>query len=317
MLLYYIMKKKEISKILVIGGPTGIGKSKVAFEAAIRLDGEIISADSMQFYRETCIGTDKVSPEMRSRVVHHLVDCISLAENFDVSSFVRKAVSIAGQILEGGRVPVVAGGSGLYLRSLLRGVFTMPPVDEEKKRKARKILAEKSTTDLYFGLNSADPEAASRIHKNDRKRISRALEVFMLTGKPISFWHTVRPEDSILKAGIPVYFILTRKREVMYNKIDLRVEEMFRSGWIDEVRRLKEEGLEKALLHKAPIGYPEILDFLAGKCGLEELKETVKRKTRVYARKQLTWFRKEEGTWIEIEDEVKTAEKISRLFLEA
>ena len=316
MLFYYNMKGDKISKkILVIGGPTGIGKSRISFEVALRVNGEIISADSMQFYREIDIGTDKVSAEMREKVPHYLIDCLSLRDSFDVHTFLRKTIHIVNKILLSGRVPIIVGGSGLYLRSLMNGIFPIPKEKMEKQNGIRKLLSKKNLSVLYSELKSVDIEAASRIHKNDRKRITRALEVYLLTGKTISYWHRQNPKKTLADVGDPLYFILTRNREVMYNRIDERVDAMFESGWIQEVKNLEEKGFRDILLYKSPIGYVEILDFLDGKYTMDELKSIIKKRTRTLARKQLTWFKKEKGIWLDIEeDENKAVEIIIEKF---
>jgi len=316
MLFYYNMEEHKVSsKILLIGGPTGVGKSHIALDVALRINGEIISADSMQFYREINIGTDKVPVHMREKVAHHLIDHISLKDSFDVHSFVNEALLHVRKILQAGKVPLIVGGSGLYLRSLMKGIFPMPEVEAGKQAEVRRYLGEQGLCGLYSLLKKTDPEAAGRIHEKDRKRITRALEVYILTGKNISFWQRQKSENPLAKTGKPVYFILTRNKEVMYNRINRRVDYMFDSGWIDEVEKLKEEGYADMLVYKAPIGYAEILDFLAGRYNLEELKEIVKKKTRRFAKKQLTWFRKEDGKWIEIENEQETADMIMREFM--
>lgn len=317
MLLYYSMENKSKTagkKILVIGGPTGVGKSKIAFEAAKKLGGEIISADSMQFYREIEIGTDKAPLWMRKEIPHHLIDELSIKEDFNVYSFIEAAILHVNRLLSLNKVPVITGGSGLYLKGLIKGLFHLPEKDKEKRRDIRKSFAQKEAAELYLQLESIDPEAAENIHPNDRKRIERAMEVYLLTGRAISFWHKQKSEMSLEKIGLPVYFILTRNKEVMYNRINCRVDRMFEEGWIEEVKKLKECGLEKYLRYKAPIGYIDILDFLQGRCGEDELKAAVKKKTRTFARKQLAWFRREQGIWIEADDENKAVAAVTEGF---
>ncbi len=288
-------------RVIVIGGPTGVGKSSVAFRVAEEIGGEIISADSMQFYREINIGTGKVPPWMREKIPHHLMDFLSLRDSFDVYEYVEMVSGKVDDILKREKVPLIVGGSGLYLRILMRGIFTIPDADREKQKKLREILERKTTEALYMELEKADPAMLETIHKNDRKRIRRALEVYHLTGKPMSSWQKQETEGAFGRETDTRYFILTRNREEMYNRIDQRVDRMFEDGWIEEVKRLKEGGYAGYLKEKAPIGYAEIMEHLNGSLGVGELKDRIKRKTRNFARRQLTWFRRENGVWIELE----------------
>lgn len=293
------------NKLLVIGGPTGIGKSIVAYNIALKIKGEIVSADSMQFYKEINIGTDKIPLWMREKVPHHLIDFLSLRDEFDVYQFIKLSTKTIKEILNRGNLPIVVGGSGLYLRSLLKGIFDFPEEVKPKLKEIRNILEKESTDTLYTNLQKFDPVVAKTLHPNDRKRIRRALEVYLLTGKSITLW---QKEISSPVADMDVtYYILTRTKNEMYNRIEQRVEQMFKNGWIEEVRNLKEQGYEQYLRLKAPIGYKEILDYLDGKYTLEELKTEIKKKTKNLAKRQLTWFKKEEGIWITLKDEGENA----------
>lgn len=317
MVFYYIMRGKETAKrkAVIIGGSTGVGKSSVAFSVAERACGEIISADSMQFYREISVGTDKPPAWMREEIPHHLMDFLSLEDDFDVYEFAEAAAEKADDILGRKKLPVIAGGSGLYLRILTKGIFTIPGADKEKQKKIRETLEKKTTEELYNELEKDDPAILDALHKNDRKRIRRALEVYHLTGKPMSYWQKQKTESAFGGETDVKYFILTRDREEMYNRIDCRVDRMFENGWIEEVKRLKEGGFAEYLKSKAPIGYVEILEYLEGRLTLEEMKSGIKQKTRNFAKRQLTWFRREEGIWIEMDDggEKAVEEIISRL----
>lgn len=295
-------------KLLIIGGPTGTGKSLVAYNIALEIKGEIISADSMQFYKEINIGTDKVPLWMRKNVPHHLIDFLSIKDNFDVYKFVKLATEKIEEIYRKGRIPIVVGGSGLYLRSLLSGIFHIPETMKDKQKEIRYELEKEETEKLYKRLQEVDQETARQLHPNDRKRIRRALEVYYLTGKPISLWKKERYTP--LSEDIDVYYyILTRERKEIYDRIEQRVEKMFENGWIEEVKELKEKGLSEYLKIKAPIGYKEILEYLDNKYTIDELKDIIKKKTRNLARRQLTWFRKENGLWIKLEGEGENAVK--------
>lgn len=309
------MREKDTErKILIMGGPTGIGKSAVAYSVAKKIRGEIISADSRQFYREINIGTDKVPLSMRRDIPHHLVDFLSIKDGFDVYRFI-KIVREKIQAIQGrDRVVIIVGGSGLYLRSLMKGIFSIPDENREKQHEVRRVLEEKTTEVLYGELSKVDPVLKNAVHPNDRKRIRRALEMYYLTGKPMSYWQKQEPENALGESE-KLYFILARDRKEMYERIERRVDKMFEDGWVDEVVKLKECGYAAYLREKAPIGYVEILNYLDGRCTIEELKSSIKQKTRNFAKKQITWFRKENGIWLQLSDDGKeSAEKIIREF---
>ncbi|MCX8082166.1 MAG: tRNA (adenosine(37)-N6)-dimethylallyltransferase MiaA [bacterium] len=295
-----LIKAKTL--LIVIGGPTGIGKSSIAYNLALKLNGEIISADSMQFYREINIGTDKVPLWMREKVSHHLIDFLSIYDDFDVYQFIKLATEKIDEILKKGRIPIVVGGSGLYLRSLLKGIFYIPDEMKEKQRDIRNNLEREPTEKLYHMLQKIDPSLVKVLHPNDRKRIRRALEVYQLTGRTMSSLQ--KEKTSPLPENIHTYYyILTRDRVEMYNIIEKRVERMFENGWVREVEELKIKGYEEYLKKKAPIGYKEIMEYLDGRYNINELKELIKKKTKNLAKRQLTWFKKEDGIWIKIEGE--------------
>ncbi len=309
------MREKETKKkVLVIGGPTGVGKSAVAYSVAKKIDGEIISADSRQFYKEINIGTDKVPLSMRKDVPHHLVDFLSIKEGFDVYSFIKIVREKIQEIQSRNKTVIIVGGSGLYLRSLMKGIFSIPDESREKQQEIRRVLEEKTTEVLYKELLIVDPALKNTVHPNDRRRIRRALELYYLTGKPMSYWQKQEPE-TVLKENERMYFILVRNREEMYERIEERVDKMFENGWVEEVKKLKEDGYAAYLREKAPIGYVEILDYFDGRGTIEELKSGIKQKTRNFAKKQLTWFRRENGIWLELSGDGKNVvEEIIKRF---
>ncbi len=286
--------------IVVIGGPTGTGKTDVAFALAKKAGGEIISADSRQFYRELDIGTDKVPLTMRREIPHHLIDFLSLTETFNIYDFAERSFRLVKEIQGRGALPVIVGGSGLYLRALLKGIFHLPDTAKARQPSVRSDLEQQTTGDLYQELRAVDPVTAEHLHPNDRRRIRRALEVFHLTGVPMHAMQQQKNPFSLHEAGAVRYFILTRPREILYRRVEERIERMFALGWVEEVIRLKAAGLETALRAKAPIGYHEILDHLAGEYDLAAAKELIKKNTRNFAKRQLTWFRREPGEWLEI-----------------
>lgn len=303
------MAEIERNKIIIIGGPTATGKTEVAFLLAEKIDGEIISADSRLFYKEITIGTDKPPEWMREKIPHHFIDIISLKENFDVYSFSQNAFSKTKDIFLKGKIPIIVGGSGLYLRSLTKGLFSIPENLREKQKEIRDKLEKEKTHILYEKLKVIDPEISEKIHSGDRRRIRRALEVYYLTGKKMSQWQKEKGE-SIEKLGIVYYFILIREREEIYKRVEKRIEKMLKYGWIEEVKRLLERGFKKYLIEKGPIGYREIIEYLEGKISYEEMVRLIKKKTKSLVRRQITWFKKEDGLWINVENEEETVNRI-------
>jgi len=302
-----------MKNILLIGGPTCAGKSAVAFRLAREAGGEIVSADSRQFYRGLDIGTDKPPARIRTEVPHHLLDCCSLGETCDIFAFSRAVTDIIGDIFSRGRIPIVVGGSGLYLRVLSRGIFTIPVGEKNRQKRVRDELENLSTEQLLEELSIVDPESAARIHPHDRRRIRRALEVHRLTGSPISKLQRDMTISPLAGIGMLSYFILTRSRDNLHERIARRVDEMFSAGWITEVERLRAAGYAEHLRISSPIGYTEILDLLDGKTTREQAAALIKKKTKALARRQLTWFRKEPGTWLEMTDD--NEDKIVRRIL--
>jgi tRNA dimethylallyltransferase len=287
------MTEKKI-KILVIGGPTGSGKSDLAVRLAEQVGGEIVNADSMQIYRGMDIGTAKPSAEERLRVPHHLLDIISPEQNFTASDFRREAAAAIADIDSRGMKPIVVGGTGLYIRALLEGLVDSPTGDPE----LRKQFAEVPGEELLQRLFLVDPETASRLHQNDRLRITRALEVFSQTGRPISAFRSEHAFSGAyydaLKLAIKV------ERQELYGRIDRRVEQMLRDGLVEEVRSLVASGYDLEMKSMRSIGYKEIFAHLAGEITLDEAVTLIKRDSRRYAKRQMTWFSKENDIyWLE------------------
>lgn len=287
------MTEKKI-KILVIGGPTGSGKSDLAVRLAEQVGGEIVNADSMQIYRGMDVGTAKPSAEERARVPHHLLDIISPEQNFTASDFRREAAAAIADINSRGMKPIVVGGTGLYIRALLEGLVDSPTGDPE----LRKQFAEVPGEELLQRLFLVDPETASRLHQNDRVRITRALEVFSQTGRPISAFRSEHAFSGAyydaLKMAIKV------ERQELYGRIDRRVEQMLRDGLVEEVRSLVVSGYILEMKSMRAIGYKEIFAHLAGEITLDEAVTLIKRDSRRYAKRQMTWFSKEnEIYWLE------------------
>jgi len=292
---------------IVLLGPTAAGKTRLAIEMAKILKGEIISADSMQVYRGMDIGTAKPTNEERQGIPHHLIDIRDPDESWTVSDFIRETQALTTKIYHRGKVPIIAGGTGLYLWSLLEG-FAFPITPADKELRAR--LENEPASALYGQLSTIDPKAADKIHPNDKKRIIRALEVFELTGRPISELQKFRgnsPHLSAVPAGRqvgnhqPILIGLILLREELYSRINQRVDSMIEKGLIEEVKGLREKGHGKNLPSMQALGYKEVVDYLEGKWAREEMIDELKKRTRNFARRQMTWFRRFQNVkWFDV-----------------
>ncbi len=295
----------EKIKLVSIVGPTASGKSELAVRLAERFDGEIVNADSMQVYCGMDIGTAKPSPLLRQRVPHHLVDIVSPDVNFSASDFRREAAAAIADIQSRGRKAFVVGGTGLYIRALLQGLVDSPSGDESIRRELVELAQRDGNEEILRRLALVDPETAGRLHPNDRVRVVRALEVYLQTGRPIS---TFRGEHGFadihydcLKIGLRV------ERQELYRRIENRVEEMIEQGLIAEVEELLRAGFTSDLKAMRSIGYKEICAYLAGEYSLDAAVALIKRDTRRYAKRQMTWFNKDfEINWVEYPDSFVT-----------
>ncbi len=284
-----------------VTGPTAAGKSELALELASRLNLEIVSLDSMAVYRGLDIGTAKPSLEARRGVPHHLIDLVEPDEEFSLAQYLSAATSVSQGIFSRGREPLFVGGTPLYLKSLLRGIFQGPAADWEFRHRLLAEAQERGTDWLHQRVAEVDPLAARRLHGNDTRRLVRALEVFEKTGRPISDWQ--RQFDQARPAHECRVFVLDWPREALYRRIDARVEAMFAAGLVDEVRHLLSAGKRFGRTARQALGYREVLDYLDGRRSLADTVELVKTGTRQFARRQLTWFRSlSECRWIRMGD---------------
>lgn len=270
--------------IIVIGGPTASGKSGLAVAVAQKLSGEVVSADSMQIYRDMNVGTAKITETETQGIPHHLIDVVDAEKSFSVAQFAETAKNTILDIQKRGKVPVVCGGTGLYINSLLYD-YQMSPYDPDLRSSLQKELREKGIEELYQKLLSLDP-MAERIDKRNEKRVIRALEVVLTEGKSIL-------DKSDKESTIPhLMFALEVPRDILYDRINKRVDEMFKNGLIDEVNGLLSRGISFENQSMQAIGYKECKAYYSGEIDLNTLKELVKQHTRNYAKRQITWFKR-------------------------
>ena len=289
----------EKKPLVILTGPTAVGKTALSIKLASEIGGEIISADSMQVYRQMDIGSAKIKPEEMDGIPHHLIDILEPEEEFNVCLFQKLAQDAMEQIYERGHIPVVVGGTGFYIQALLYQIdFTEEETDTAFRDKLWQLGEEKGNHYLHELLRKVDPESAEEIHENNRKRVIRALEFYENSGKPISTHN--REQRQKTSAYNSCYFVLTDDRKKLYERIESRVDQMLSKGLVDEVRTLKERGCNASMVSMQGLGYKEILEYLDGRCSLSEAVEKIKKETRHFAKRQLTWFRREKDViWLD------------------
>lgn len=279
-------------KLCVLTGPTGIGKTKLSLDIAEELDAEIISADSMQIYKYMNIGTAKVDSSEASRIPHHLIDIVYPDEEFSVSDFMKKAKSKITDINSRGKLPLLVGGTGLYINSLVYDLnFAKTAYDEEVREKYENLANEYGLDYVHNLLEDIDPERAKKIHENDIKRVIRALEIYELTGKTMSEYNKdFRKENTDYDLTM---ICLNMDRQELYNHTNKRVDKMVEKGLIDEVKKLLDMGYDPESTALQGIGYKELISYLDGEISLDDSLALIKQKSRNYAKRQLTWFRRD------------------------
>lgn len=289
----------EKKPLVILTGPTAVGKTALSIKLASKIGGEIISADSMQVYRQMDIGSAKIKPEEMGGIPHHLIDILEPEEEFNVCLFEKLALEAMEQIYERGHIPVVVGGTGFYIQALLYQIdFTEEETDTAYRDKLWQLGEEKGNHYLHELLRKVDPESAEEIHENNRKRVIRALEFYENSGKPISTHNKEQRQKT--SAYNSCYFVLTNDRKKLYERIESRVDQMLSKGLVDEVRTLKERGCNASMVSMQGLGYKEILEYLDGRCSLLEAVEKIKKETRHFAKRQLTWFRREKDViWLD------------------
>ena len=301
------MKKKPL---VVLTGPTAVGKTKASIGLARAIGGEIISADSMQVYKHMDIGSAKIKPEEMQGVPHFLVDELEPSEEFHVVRFQQMAKDAMQGIYERGHIPIIVGGTGFYIQAVLYDIdFTEQDQDKAYRAELEEYAREHGALALHQMLRNIDPASADEIHFNNIKRVIRALEYYHQTGEKISEHNErERQKESPYEC---FYFVLNDRRDRLYAKIDQRVDQMIEEGLVEEVRQLKQMEYTRDMVSMQGLGYKEILDYLDGKCTLEEAVYTIKRDTRHFAKRQITWFKRERQViWIEKEEYNYDEEKI-------
>jgi len=287
----------EQGPFLILAGPTAVGKTDLSLELAEALQAEIISADSRQIYRQMTIGTAKPPREALQRVRHHFIDELDLDEPFSAGHFAFAAWERIGEILSRGHVPLVVGGSTLYLYALQFGLAEIPDVDPAVRRWLNERLHAEGPEALYAELQRVDPEAAARLDSTKTQRVIRALEVYHGTGRPITYYHRHhRPSPYAFRT-----LVLYRNRPVLYERINRRVDQMLAAGLVEEVRGILEAGYSPELDVLRTIGYEEVIGYLQGAYDRETMRRLIQRNTRRYAKRQLTWFRRFDFEWVKLD----------------
>ena len=300
----------------MLTGPTAVGKTALSIRLAKALDGEIISADSMQVYRGMDIGSAKVTKKEMDGVRHHLIDVLEPEEDFNVAAFQRMAKEALEEIYSRGKLPIVAGGTGFYIQALLYDIDFRDDTGEGPIRKElEKLAVEKGAEYLHSLLQQADPQSADQIHPNNIKRVVRALEYFRQTGEPFSL-HNQRERERCSPYHF-LYYVICSDRKNLYERIDRRVDAMMADGLVGEVQALKKRGVKRGMTSMQGLGYKEILDYLDGTCSLGEAVYVLKRDTRHFAKRQITWFRRErEVRWLKLEDFGGALDRVLQKILE-
>lgn len=289
------MDKKPM---IVLTGPTAVGKTALSIELAKKINGAIISADSMQIYKHMDIGSAKIMSDEMENIPHYLVDELEPDEEFNIVRFQQMAKDALEEIYANNKIPIITGGTGFYIQGLLYDIdFTKQDADIEFRNKMEKYAMENGEHALHELLKDIDYESYMTIHENNVKRVIRALEYYHLTKKPISVHN--KEEQNKKSPYNFLYFVLNDDRENLYNRIEKRVDIMLEKGLVDEVKKLKDMGYNKKMVSMQGLGYKEILDYLDGECTLEEAIYILKRDTRHFAKRQLTWFRREKDViWV-------------------
>jgi tRNA dimethylallyltransferase len=299
-------------RVIVITGPTCSGKTFLSLKLAEKLKSEIVSADSRQIYKYLNIGTAKPAKDELAQTKHHFINYLNPDEDYNVSLYETEALEICNNLLKNDKIPIVVGGSGLYVKALVDGLFTEIGVDEDYREKLNGIRNKHGNDYLYEELKKVDPESASKMLPQNWKRVMRALEVYQISGKPISEFQENFKRENDIKF---IQFGLNWKREVLYENIEKRVDEMMEKGLIEETKKVLMMGYNKNCNSLNTVGYKEMISFLDNEITLERAIELIKRNTRRYAKRQMTWFRKDERIkWFYINSNDDLGEAAVKIF---
>ena len=298
---------KNKPPLVVLTGPTAVGKTALSISLAKEINGEIISADSMQVYRQMDIGTAKIMPEEMQDVPHHLIDILDPDEDFNVVKFKELANACIEQIYSRGKIPILVGGTGFYIQAVLKDVSFQQEEETEIRMELEKLAQDKGAHYLYEQLQKVDPESAKVIHENNVRRVIRALEYFEQTGCKISD-HNQQEKEKESPYNF-AYFVLEQDRKILYERIEKRIYLIMEQGLLDEVKSLYKKGYGRDLVSMQGIGYKEIYAYLDGEYSLEDAEYILKRDTRHFAKRQLTWFKREKDVvWVN-KDQYQTEEE--------
>lgn len=302
--------------LVILTGPTAVGKTKASIGLAKAIGGEIISADSMQVYKQMDIGSAKIKPSEMEGIPHYLVDILEPDEEFHVVLFQQMAKQAIQKIYEKGKIPILVGGTGFYIQAVLYDIdFSENEKDTSYREELEKLAQTKGAEYLHDRLREVDEKSAQDIHANNVKRVIRALEYFHQTGEKISE-HNEEQRKKVSPYNFS-YFVLNDERAHLYEKINLRVDQMINEGLVREVQSLKEKGYTRDMVSMQGLGYKEMLDYLDNKCSLEEAVEIIKRDTRHFAKRQITWFKRESDvTWIDKKEYDYNEERILKAMLQ-
>ena len=281
-----------MKKLIVLTGPTAVGKTELSINLAKAVNGEIISADSIQVYKGMDIGSAKITPDEMQGINHYLIDILEPAEEFNIHLFKTLTLKAMDEIYAKDKIPIIVGGTGFYIQSVIYDIdFCDTEADNSYRESLETIAQNKGNLYLHEMLRKVDNKSADAIHPNNVKRVIRALEYYNQTGQPISEHNIVQKNNS--SPYNFAYFVLNDKRELLYERINKRVDTMFENGLIQEVKELLNSGCNKDMVSMQGIGYKEVVEYLEGKLRLDETKELIKKNTRHFAKRQLTWFRRE------------------------
>lgn len=307
-----MMKKQPL---IIITGPTAVGKTENSIKIAKALNGEIISADSMQVYRHMDIGTAKITQKEMDGVPHHLIDCLEPTEDFNIFRFKQMADEAIRDIAGRGKMPVIVGGTGFYIQAVLKDVnFANEEADSGIREELQEIARLKGNESLHEMLREIDPESAAAIHANNVRRVIRAIEYHRLTGEKISVHNACEAEKE--SPYDYLYFVINNDREILYERIEKRIDKMLSDGLVDEVKKLQDMGCTKDMVSMKGLGYKEVLSYLAGEISYDEAVHILKRDTRHFAKRQITWFKREKDViWMNYPDFNQDKDKMLRAML--